>query len=79
MCYKSFDLIKEGKLSHNLVKQIREELLMSKTELARKAGVSALTISRIEKGLNCRLETKRKVIVALGRDLSEKDNVFLAD
>jgi len=49
---------------------------MSKTELARKAGVSALTISRIEKGLNCRLETKRKIIVALERNLSEKDNIF---
>jgi len=76
MCYRSFDLIPEGKLSRNLVKQIREELLMNKTELARKAGVFALTISRIEKGLNCRLETKRKIIVALGRDLSEKDNIF---
>ncbi len=63
-------------MSHNLVKQIREGLLMSKTELARKAGVSALTISRIEKGLNCRLDTKRKIIVALGRDLSEKDKIF---
>ncbi len=63
-------------MSHNLVKQIREGLLMSKAELARKAGVSALTISRIEKGLNCRLETKRKIIVALGRDLSEKENIF---
>jgi len=76
MCYRSFDLIPEGKLSHNLIKQIREGLLMSKTELARKAGVSALTISRIEKGMTCRLETKRKIIEALGRDLSEKDNIF---
>jgi len=49
---------------------------MSKAELARKAGVSALTISRIEKGLSCRLETKRKIIVALERNLSEKDNIF---
>ncbi len=63
-------------MSHNLVKQIREGLLMSKTELARKAGVSALTIGRIEKGMACRLETKRKIIVALGRDLSDKDEIF---
>ena len=66
MCYRSFNLIQEGKLSHNLVKQIREGLLMSKTELARKAGVSALTIDRIEKGLNCWLETKKKIIVPWG-------------
>ncbi len=76
MCYRSFNLLLEGKLNHNLAKQIREGLLMSKAELARKAGVSALTISRIEKGMTCRLETKRKIIVALGRDLSEKDNIF---
>ena len=78
MCYRSFDiaLMQECKWRINLVKQIRERLLMSKAELARKAGVSALTISRIEKGLSCRLETKRKIIVALGRDLSEKDNIF---
>ncbi len=63
-------------MNHNLVKKIREELLMSKTELAQQAGVSALTISRIEKGMNCRLETKRKIIVALGHDLSEKDSIF---
>jgi len=49
---------------------------MSKAELVRKAGVSALTISRIEKGMTCRMETKRKIIVALGRDLSAKDNIF---
>ncbi len=49
---------------------------MSKAELAREAGVSALTISRIEKGLNCRLETKRKIRVAPERDLSEKDEIF---
>jgi DNA-binding XRE family transcriptional regulator len=47
-----------------------------KAELARKAGVSPLTIDKIEKGCNCRIETKRKIILALGYDLSEKDKVF---
>lgn len=50
--------------------------MISKVELSKKLGVSTLTISRIEKGLNCRLETKRNIIEALGRDLSEKDNIF---
>jgi len=50
---------------------------MSKAELARKAGVSSLTIDRIEKGKSCRMETKRKIILALGYDLSEKNKVFL--
>jgi len=64
-------------LGRNIVKKIREELLMSKAELARKAGVSSLTIDRIEKGKSCRMETKRKIIIALGYDLSDKNKVFL--
>ena len=49
---------------------------MSKAELARKAGVSVLTIDRIEKGENCRLDTKRKIILALGYKVSEKNKIF---
>jgi predicted transcriptional regulator len=54
------------------LKKIRESLLMSKTELARKANVSPITIARIEKGMPCRLETQRKIILALGFNLSDK-------
>jgi len=68
----------EEKLGQNIVKEIREELLMSKAELARKAGVSPLTIDRIEKGKNCRMETRRKIILALGYNLSDKDKIFPA-
>jgi len=60
----------------NSLKRYREEVLISKAELARKAGVSVLTIDRIEKGKSCRLETKRKIILALGLKLSEKDRIF---
>lgn len=49
---------------------------MSKAELARKAGVSALTIDRIESGKSCRMDTKRKIIQALGFKLSDKHKVF---
>jgi DNA-binding XRE family transcriptional regulator len=66
----------EVKLPRNSVKKIREELLISKAELARKAGVSPLTIDRIEKGKNCRMETKRKIILALGYDLSSRKDIF---
>ena len=52
---------------------------MSRAELARRAGVSPLTIGRIEKGYSCRLETKRKIILALGYDLSERAKVFPGD
>jgi DNA-binding XRE family transcriptional regulator len=67
----------EETLGRNIVRKIREELLMSKAELARKAGVSSLTIDRIEKGKTCRMETKRKIILALGYDLTDKGKVFL--
>ncbi|MBZ0251799.1 MAG: helix-turn-helix domain-containing protein [Candidatus Methylomirabilis sp.] len=60
----------------NAVREIREDLLISKAELARKAGVSPLTIDRIEQGKPCRMDTKRKIILALGYKLSEKEKVF---
>ena len=63
-------------MGKNALKQIRESLLMSKAELARKAGVSPITIDRIEKGMDCRMETKRKILLALGYKLSDKDKVF---
>lgn len=50
---------------------------MSKAELARLAGVSSVTIDRIERGEGCRMETKRKVLVALGIKLDEREKVFL--
>jgi len=49
---------------------------MSKAELARKAGVSPLTVDRIEKGMSCRVETKRKIILALGYKLTNKEKIF---
>nr|HQH80900.1 XRE family transcriptional regulator [bacterium] len=49
---------------------------MSKAELARKAGLSALTIDRVERGMPCRMDTKRKIILALGMKLSDKNRVF---
>ena len=60
----------------NRVRKIRESLLMSKTELARMANVSPITIARIEKGMPCRLETQRKIILALGFNLSDKKKIF---
>ena len=66
----------QAAMSKNNVQKLREEMLMSKAELARKAGVSALTIDRIESGKSCRMDTKRKIILALGYKLADKDKVF---
>jgi len=60
----------------NQVQRFRENLMMSKAELARKAGLSTLTIDRVEAGRPCRLDTKRKILLALGLRVSDKDRVF---
>ncbi len=51
--------------------------MMSKAELARKADVTVQTIDRIEKGNDCRLDTKRKVILALGYKLGDRSKIFV--
>jgi len=61
----------------NTVKKIRESKMMSKAELARKANVTVQTIDRIEKGNYCRLDTKRKIITALGYKLTERTKIFV--
>lgn len=63
----------------NSVKKIRESKMMSKAELARKANVTVQTIDRIEKGNDCRLDTKRKIIMALGYNLADRAEIFAND
>jgi DNA-binding XRE family transcriptional regulator len=60
----------------NNVQRFREALLMSKAELARRAGLSTLTIDRIEAGRPCRLDTKRRILLALGMRVADRDKVF---
>jgi DNA-binding XRE family transcriptional regulator len=64
-------------MGNNRLKEIRESRLMSKAELARLAGVSAVTIDRVERGEECRMETKRKILMALGIQLDQRDTVFI--
>ena len=63
-------------MSINSLRQIRESLLISKAELSRMANLSVLTLTRIEGGKPCRVETKRKILLALGLKLSDRDIVF---
>ena len=62
-------------MKKNSLKEIRESLLMSKTELSRKANISAFTITQM-RGNSCRMETKRKIVLALGLKLSDRNKVF---
>jgi len=63
-------------MSKNALRKIRESLMISKAELAKKAKISPMTITRIENGMPCRMETKRKVILALGYQVSDKNRIF---
>jgi len=63
-------------MSKNSLKEIRESLMISKAELSRNANISPLTVARIEQGEPCRMETKRKILLALGLKLSDRDKVF---
>jgi DNA-binding XRE family transcriptional regulator len=63
------------KVKNNL-QRVREEQMLSKAELARRAGVSVLTIDRIERGERCRHSTKRKILEALGIDIVDRQRVF---
>ena len=60
----------------NRVQKFREAALMAKAELARKAGVSESTIDRVEQGHDCRMETKRKILFALGLSIQDSVKVW---
>jgi DNA-binding XRE family transcriptional regulator len=67
---------KTKSMNTNSLKKTRESMLMSKAELARQANVSPITITRIEKGLPCRMDTKRKILLALGLKPADKYKIF---
>ena len=60
----------------NNLRKLRIERMMSKAELARRANLSVLTIDRIEKGFGCRMDSKRKILEALGLSLGDRVRVF---
>jgi DNA-binding XRE family transcriptional regulator len=60
----------------NNVRKLREAKMLSKAELARLAGISPLTLDRIEKGKDCRMATKRKILLALGLTIEQKHTLF---
>jgi DNA-binding XRE family transcriptional regulator len=63
-------------MGRNKLKETRESMLMSKSELARQANVSPITINRIEKNMPCRMETQRKILIALGLKPADKHKIF---
>jgi DNA-binding XRE family transcriptional regulator len=69
-------LRKTESMSTNSLKETRESMLMSKAELARQANVSPITITRVEKGMPCRMDTQRKILLALGLKPVDKHKIF---
>jgi DNA-binding XRE family transcriptional regulator len=63
-------------VANNRLQTMRESQMISKAELARKAGLSTLTIDRVEAGRPCRLDTKRKILQALQLRIDDHDSVF---
>ncbi len=63
-------------MSRNRLKEFRESVLMSKAELARQANISPITISRIENNMPCRMDTQRKILLALGLKPADKNKIF---
>jgi DNA-binding XRE family transcriptional regulator len=63
-------------IRQNRVRELRENRLMTQAQLARKAKVALRTIHSVEKGMNCRMDTKRKILLALGLRFEDKDQVF---
>ena len=61
----------------NRVRELREDRLMTQAQLAKKARVALRTIHSVEKGMNCRMDTKRKILLALGLRFEDKDQVWL--
>ena len=55
----------------NKVKQFREAIPLSVSELARKAGLTPQTIAKIEKGLPTRKNSELKVAKALQKPYEE--------
>jgi len=63
-------------MDRNNLRQVREAKMLSKTELARRAGISPLTIDRIERGMPCRIKSQRQIVLALGLKVSQRRSVF---
>ena len=60
----------------NLVRELREERLMTREELAERAGLSTRTLWSVESGFRCRLVTKRRIVRALGVARRDHRRVF---
>ena len=76
MAERAMQGFSEEQVQDNRVRELREDKLMTQAQLARKAKVALRTIHSVEKGMNCRMDTKRKILIALGLRFEDKHMVF---
>jgi len=74
----SITAVDSAESTMNRVREMREDRLMTQAQLARKAKVALRTIHSVEKGMNCRMDTKRKILLALGLRFEDRGLVFPA-
>ena len=60
----------------NRLREVRDDCLLTQAELAKESGVGRRTIVSIEQGMRCRVDTKRKLLHALGLVFSQKNQVW---
>jgi len=64
--------------AENRVRELRENKLLTQSQLAHTAGVALRTIYNVENGMTCRIGTKRKILLGLGLGFEDQDMVFPA-
>ncbi len=58
------------------MRELRESRYLTQADLARRANLTPRTVHNVEKGLRCRMDTKRKILQALGVRFEDRDKVF---
>ncbi|MDR2386472.1 MAG: helix-turn-helix domain-containing protein [Deltaproteobacteria bacterium] len=66
-----------AKVNPQAFETARKSQLLDKNSLARMAGVSSLTITRLETGKPVLLKNIKKVMHALGFTVDDKDRFFM--
>ncbi len=61
----------------NRLRELRESRLMTQVQLAKKAKVAVRTIQSVEKGMDCRMVTKRKLLYAFDLSLDQMGQLFV--
>jgi DNA-binding XRE family transcriptional regulator len=65
-----------GTSQPNRVRELREACGLSQWQLARRAKIAARTVCNVERGAPCRMDTKRKLLLALGLRFDARGDVF---